>query len=285
MARFPIIGLSTNSFPVSYSDSFVNPVIARAPLFMIAKEVSNKVEVNYNLVKQKKELNKFIKDSYNIELNKHIEEILNLTYHDFIKLYTTNNVFNSVWSNILPRGFSLLNPFKGTRGIYGFMSNTGQKYVGSTRNLWQRLFRAHKTGPNKKAHKHGPFYGLIVQLGWEAFQLSIFCVLPDDLRAFKGKVLTQRELEILGVLNKYHLSIVEQFFLDNIQPSLNINPLSNASSYNKGRTEVLRNEEFTSNAFNRRIGCVYTEATKIKQSINMKGTVKSPETRAKISRS
>lgn len=45
-------------------------------------------------------------------------------------------------------------------------------------------------------------------------------------------VLTPSEIKVLVVLSQVHMSILEQFYLDQLRPTLNMQSLANASSYN-----------------------------------------------------
>jgi hypothetical protein len=60
----------------------------------------------------------------------------------------------------------MLNQFKAIKGIYGFMHSSGASYIGSSVDLWRRLFVQHKNAPfNKSVYKHRLFYNLVSQYG------------------------------------------------------------------------------------------------------------------------
>lgn len=213
--------------------------------------------------------------------------MLALTYKDLVKSLSENGKLITVYNAELPTGFQNLRNYVNVRGIYGFMSYTGDAYVGSSSNLWQRLFTKHKNGPYNNANKHKLFYNHVITHGWNTFNLSIFCTLPDHLVVGKNMnpELSEEELFMLNMLNMYHLTYVEQFYLDICLPSLNAEPLANASSYNLGATGVYRDNEFRANLSKTYINRKYTEATKQLHSNNMLGNSLSSKTRSKMSES
>jgi hypothetical protein len=95
--------------------------------------------------------------------------------------------------------------------------------------------------------------------------------------------LNNDERDILTLLNKYHLTLVEQFYLDMIGPTLNSEQLANASSYNVGGTGLVRDQAFRSHVSNSHLGRTYSDATNKLHQANMTGIVMSAETRAKMS--
>lgn len=260
------------------------------PLFKLTQNYTSRREKNYNLVNWKKELNKFTCNSKNKALNSYIKEILDLSY-DTLKdqYYDNNRTLISVSSRSLPQGFFTLNNLKNVSGIYQFVRSSGESYVGMSTNLWRRLFVTHKNRPGTGSMKHNLFYALVRRLGWSKFHLNILCVLPDHLTVYKNnnrsQILTDEELKIIALLRKYHLTLLEQFFLDTLEPTLNTERLANASSKNKGRTGVKRDTNFRDNASKIFIGREFDKTTKDLHRKNQTGKVFSEETRRKMSQS
>jgi hypothetical protein len=95
--------------------------------------------------------------------------------------------------------------------------------------------------------------------------------------------LTEYEVELLKELNKYHLTLLEQFYLDNIDPSLNLQPLANASSWNLGATGHQRDDDFRTNLSNLHMGRQFTDSTKELWRSQMTGYKLSQETRNRMS--
>jgi hypothetical protein len=114
-------------------------------------------------------------------------------------------------------------------------------------------------------------------------------LVPNHLSAYlilnPGQTLTSQEQEILETLSLYHLTFVEQFFIDTLNPTLNSEKLANASSYNLGATGVVRSEEFREGVSLAHLGRVYNETTINLHRNNMLGTTMNDATRTKMSES
>jgi hypothetical protein len=112
---------------------------------------------------------------------------------------------------------------------------------------------------------------------------------PNHIVTFQSlhtsTVLTVSELDLLELLNKYHLTLVEQFYLDYMAPELNGEEWANASSPNAGATGMIRDDEFKDNLSSQFIGRKTSEATKDKIRKQRLGTKASDATRAKMSMS
>ena len=112
-------------------------------------------------------------------------------------------------------------------------------------------------------------------------------IIPDHLNNFT-KVnpeifLTNEDRTLLKIVTLYHLTLVEQFFLDHINPSLNWERLANASSPNLGATGVIRSKEFREKVSLAHIGRTYDKITKDLHRSNMLGVTWSDKRRAKMS--
>jgi len=169
------------------------------------------------------------------------------------------------------------------------MSHLGDAYVGSSMDLWRRLFTQHKNAPGKGSVKHKLFYNYVREHTWSNMNLSIFQCLPNHIAVYQAMhpylMLKEDEMRILVLLNMYHMALVEQFYLDHICPSLNFEPLANASSWNAGATGMIRDELFRSNLSQSYMGRTYSQATIEKHRSAMTGLKLSDATRAKMSAS
>ena len=247
---------------------------------------------NPNLIKWRQQLEKGLKGTNNTALTEYAKPILGLTYAQIhANAVGPSGLFNFIWTHMLPQGFDLLGSFIFTPGIYGFMTESGKWYLGSTTNLRRRLFSNHKNYPFNKgtSSKHRLFYKEVIELGWSKFQLFVMALVPDHLAAFQLLhpliVLTDTEIEILQLLSKYHLTLVEQFYLDNMAPVMNGEKWANASSPNKGALGVVRSEDFKSNLSSQFLGRDSSEAAKIKIREARTGSKRSDATRAKMASS
>lgn len=100
---------------------------------------------------------------------------------------------------------------------------------------------------------------------------------------YPSAMLTKDEQDILTLLNKYHLTFVEQFYLDMIGPTLNVELFANNTSYNRGGKGQVRSAAFRAQASNSQLGRIYSDVTNKLHQANRTGTILSAETRAKIS--
>ena len=123
--------------------------------------------------------------------------------------------------------------------------------------------------------------------GWEGYKLFILRVVPNQTKSFIAlyslRVLTPELIAVLNELNKYYITLVEQFYLDHLKPSFNMQPYANASSYNAGGTGLVRDEEFRTNLSLKHIGRQYSDNSKEIWRSNKLGSTRSKKTRARIS--
>ena len=80
-----------------------------------------------------------------------------------------------------------------------------------------------------------------------AFTLNILDLTPNHIELFAkfnpNYVITKDEYDFLLDLTLYELTIAEQVYIDEIQPSLNSSFYANWSSYNSGPKGYIRDEE------------------------------------------
>jgi hypothetical protein len=224
-----------------------------------------------------------------MELKNYINNIIELSPNDLYNIYAnTNNIITPIWSYSLPEGFDKLIEYKGIAGIYYYNSKEGKGYVGSTSDLRRRNFSEHKNNINKKG-KHIKFYDYIKKNTWSAFTLYIMAVIPDHVKNFSIIYNTininSTEQELLEILNLYHLTLVEQFFIDNLPHDLNGSKFSSASSYNIGSLGVIRDQMFKNNLSLKYLGRQYAQSTIEIHKILNKGKTLSKITRNKMSKS
>jgi hypothetical protein len=114
-------------------------------------------------------------------------------------------------------------------------------------------------------------------------------VIPDHVKNFSIIYNTininSTEQELLEILNLYHLTLVEQFFIDNLPHDLNGSKFSSASSYNIGSLGVIRDQMFKNNLSLKYLGRQYAQSTIEIHKILNKGKTLSKITRNKMSKS
>ena len=93
----------------------------------------------------------------------------------------------------------------------------------------------------------------------------------------------QDSVTSLDILDRYIVTIVEQAFMDTLDPSLNMAPYSNASFPNLGATGMVRDEVFKDLVSLSHQGRIYHPTTVELHRVNGTGRKMSPETRAKMS--
>ena len=132
--------------------------------------------------------------------------------------------------------------------IYQYTKDKSKIYVGSTFNLVQR-FEQHKYRISKKSKSCPIFYNYVLKHGWSKFSFGILEYL--DL----SKIInTKQKRKIL--LNK------EQYYLNTLNPSLNVNRVAGSMlgyKHTKTNIEVIRISSLSRN---------HTEETKLKMAIS-----------------
>jgi hypothetical protein len=259
-------------------------------LFFSLSGLQSRLGENYKLQEMKNKLAEGLTLTNNPMLSKYITNILDLTYADLAKLYLNlDGSLKALFDEKLPNGFDNLGQYKSMPGIYFFLATGGKSYLGSTSNLWRRIFKEHKVRPfNDKSRVHHPlFYNFVFKQSWDDFRLLVLALVPNHLAAFllqiPGQTMTSQEQELLELLTLYHTTFVEQFFMDLINPALNTEKLANASSPNLGATGMVRSPEFRETVSIAHLGRTYNQATLDLHRVNMQGTILSDETRAKMS--
>ena len=232
-------------------------------------------------------INESIKNYVISQIQKSKMEIIN-SYN--LPSIINNSGINTCFSAPLPSGFSTLFNFNNQPGIYFFYSkNRKSSYIGSTVNLYERC-RAHFSHSKNAITRHPKFYSFINLYGWESMEIIILTIVKDHEKEFKLKYpnfhLTEQNSALLFLLTKYELLITEQFCIDNLQPTLNINLLVNwGGQPNKGSTGYqVPEDEKLERSLNLR-GREFSSFTKELHRKNMTGSTLSDETRTKMSQS
>ena len=187
-------------------------------------------------------------------MSDYIKSVLDLSRSGLGAIYFDGDlgdlvVGKSLFSTELPSGFGNLKDFQAKPGVYLFVNSAGESYIGSTIDLESRLNSQHRLrGLNpKQTYRHRSLYGIVIERGWEDFNLHILAVVRHHTNLFLAlsfDVPTQEEMAALSILDRYELMVVEQGYIDIIEPSLNIAPYANASFPNLGATGVIRDEGF-----------------------------------------
>lgn len=248
----------------------------------------SRLESNPTLNKLANELREYASKDPLSPLSNHIHSILDQP-RDLLALeYFDNNTVNEpVFSSQLPDGFANLQEYK-RAGIYHFVGQDGEDYVGSSSNLQTRLNEQHRVrGLNSnQTYRHPNFYDKVVNYGWEHFNLHILAIIDLPSTSFAQSYPDAFSLDVaepLLRLDKYVITLVEQSYLDTLKPTLNSAPYANASFPNLGATGVVRDEVFKQMVSLAHQGRAFTEATLDLHRLNMTGKQLSLETRAKMS--
>lgn len=131
----------------------------------------------------------------------------------------------------LPNGFSSLFAFKDLPGIYLFISKDKlNSYIGSTVNLYIRC-KNHYNNSINDTKKHPKLYNYIAKYKWESMEVQILTLNINHEKQFMLNSpafnLDDEDLNLLFLLTKYELLLTEQYFIDHLNPSLNIDFLVN----------------------------------------------------------
>lgn len=218
-------------------------------------------------------------------LSQYISSIVN-SPRDSLALehYSNGNIKTPLFSSILPSGFFNLQEYNDMSGIYHFTSADGDDYVGSSTGLKKRLNTHRIQGLNSNlTFKHKLFYNEVIKHGWEIFNLNILTTFKPYSSIFTElhPDFTSSDLnnEALAALDRYQITLVEQSFIDTLEPKLNSAPFANASIYNLGATGVIRDDSFKTAVSLAHQGREYAESTlKLHREKNI-GRVASDETK------
>lgn len=100
---------------------------------------------------------------------------------------------------------------------------------------------------------------------------------------YPGLELNDKDINLLYLLTRYELLLTEQYFIDHLNPTLNIDFIVNwGGQPNKGSTGYIHSEEQRELRSISMRGREITEFTKNLHKLNMEGAILSEKTRAKM---
>lgn len=194
---------------------------------------------------------------------------------------------DKIFSAPLPSGFTTMFAFNGQPGIYLFKSkNNLYSYIGSTVNLYMRCKNHYNNSINAK-EKHPKLYNNIGKYNWDSMEVQVLALNISHEKQFMLKFpsfeLNKDNINILFLLTKYELLLTEQYFIDHLQPNLNLDLIVNwGGQPNKGSLGYSLSEEEKELRSLKLRGRKFSEFTKDLHKINMTG-IKLPDiTRIKM---
>jgi group I intron endonuclease len=221
-------------------------------------------------------LNKLSKDRLNL-----IKELELLDYIQINKPL--------LFSSQAPKAFTELYKYNKMPGIYWLSSTLHNdiSYVGHSINLYQRLIN-HKNYALTNSKRHPKLYNYVNKYGWEVMNIRVLTLVPNYELLFKHLYpnisLTNNDVKLLKLLTKYELLITEQYCIDVINPSLNLDTIVNVGGLiNKGATGYVVSEEALLERSNRMKGRTFSPETIKLIKNKLTGRVISQETKDKMS--
>lgn len=210
---------------------------------------------------------------------------------ELVKELNLSSVLNKdhkrIFSAPLPIGFTSLFALKDLPGIYLFISkNKLNSYIGSTVNLYLRCRNHYNNSINDKK-KHPKLYNYIAKYNWDSMEIQILTLNVNHEKQFMlnypGLELNDEDINLLYLLTRYELLLTEQYFIDHLNPTLNIDFIVNwGGQPNKGSTGYIHSEEQRELRSISMRGREITEFTKNLHKLNMEGAILSEKTRAKM---
>lgn len=242
---------------------------------------------------------KILEQVSNNPSNKQFQEyVLNRIEINRIELIKQNGLFDLIngnksiiFSTHCPEGFSEMFKYSKQSGIYKFDSilHTDMSYVGSTINLYKRLYNQKKYSISD-VKTHPKFYNYVNKYGWEQLQIKVLTLLPNHKKDFENLypniTLNPSIIEVLENLTRYELLITEQFCIDVYKPKLNISTIVNFGGLpNRGSTGYTLSEEDKAKRSSNIIGRTFSAKTIELIRYKITGKILSAETRLKMSAS
>jgi group I intron endonuclease len=187
----------------------------------------------------------------------------------------------------LPIGFTSLLPFNDQPGVYLFKSkNNLCSYIGSTMNLYIRCKNHYNNSINNKK-KHPKLYNYVGKYNWDSMEIQVLALNINHEKQFMLNFpsfeFNREDIDLLFLLSKYELLLTEQYFIDHLNPNLNVDFIVNwGGQPNKGSTGYTFSEEERELRSIKLRGREYSEFTKDLHKTNMTGTKLSKDTRKKM---
>lgn len=235
------------------------------------------VELNPSVARLKSDIVSSIPD-LSPEVRTYVENLLTVSAQELAVIDTKEILSLPEVTLTLPSGFYGISKFKETSGIYHFKDKTGKGYVGSSANLFQRIYRVHRVNAFSKTNLHSLFYSNVVSQGWENFSLTLYLIpercnhLSNFSKLNTEVKLTSLDKSILNKLSFYEITVIEQAFIQELDSSYNMQIYSNFGGIkNKGAKGLIRDEKFRESISLEHQGRIFSDYTKNQHRDNMKG--------------
>jgi group I intron endonuclease len=237
---------------------------------------------------------KIIKElSSDFVLNKFVLDLLNADRLEYINQSGLIDILNEnepfLFNSIAPKAFTEVFKYNKLPGIYWLYSTLpdNRSYIGHTNNLYKRL-NNHKNYALKESNRHPKLYNYINKYGWDVMEIRVITLLPNYELLFKNLYpnhnLTNDQIKVLNHLTKYHLLITEQYCIDNLNPSLNLDIIVNAGGLtNKGASGYVVPEEELFKRSQNLMGRTFSDETIKLIQDKIRGRTLSQETKDKMS--
>lgn len=199
------LGVVPFSSPNLSSNPFINQIKTKIKSFLSSNPVKHEL-FSYVMERIERDPSELVKE---LNLSKYLDK-------DQDRIFTAP----------LPTGFTTLFAFKDFPGIYLFKSKDNlNSYIGSTVNLYVRC-RNHYNNSINDINKHPKLYNYIAKYSWDFMEVQILTLTNNHEKLFMIKYpsfeLNKDHMDILFLLTKYELLLTEQYFIDHLQPNLNI---------------------------------------------------------------
>jgi group I intron endonuclease len=283
------ISISLNMPEVELLEGFSNHILNMSLIpFLTSPNLNSNPYINQIRTK----INTILSNnSIKSELSDYILTRIQRDPTELVKELNLSSVLNKdhqrIFSAPLPIGFTSLFALKDLPGIYLFISkNKLNSYIGSTINLYLRCRNHYNNSINDKK-KHPKLYNYIAKYNWDSMEIQILTLNINHEKQFmlnySGLELNDEDINLLYLLTRYELLLTEQYFIDHLNPTLNIDFIVNwGGQPNKGSTGYIHSEEQRELRSISMRGREITEFTKNLHKLNMEGTTLSEKTRAKM---
>jgi group I intron endonuclease len=286
---FSYISIFLNMPEVELLEGFSNHILNMSLIpFLTSPNLNSNPYIN----QIKTKINTILSNnSIKSELSNYILTRIQRDPTELVKELNLSSVLNKdhkrIFSAPLPIGFTSLFALKDLPGIYLFISkNKINSYIGSTVNLYIRCRNHYNNSINDKK-KHPKLYNYVAKYNWDSMEIQILTLNINHEKQFMlnypGLELNNEDVNLLYLLTRYELLITEQYFIDHLNPTLNIDFIVNwGGQPNKGPTGYIYSEEQRELRSISMRGREITEFTKNLHKLNMEGANFSEKTRAKM---
>lgn len=107
----------------------------------------------------------YVSDDSDTPLSRYISSVISTPRDEIALTYFDSSIPSPIFP--LPAGFQELSDYRGTPGVYHFITSKGNDYVGSTTDLEGRLNGQHRPrGLNSnQTYRHTNLYGEVIKQG------------------------------------------------------------------------------------------------------------------------